>query len=177
MHHYNSCYPEQEESCPIQESRWKILEGYICTEGHTLYITGTRVAIGFYMYMSGLYILHVNGLQIFCQVRIVAETVQEVDCPIQCQPIRELVMTSILYNNTRILYVCASVCLSTLRYPEREVVLPCCLHHLEELCLTSCTNCFSSLHDARFERKAFERFSLVTHPIPCTHRYTSGYPA
>ena len=63
--------------------------------------------------------------------------------------------------------VCVCVCLSHLRYPEQEVV--------QELCLVSCTNCFSSLHNARFKRKGFERFSPVTYRNPCMHHYTSGY--
>ena len=75
------------------------------------------------------------------------------------QPVRELVTTCILYNNTRILCVCLSVSLSNMRYLEREVVSPRRLHHLEVLLLASCTNCFSSLYDARFERKNFWKFS------------------
>ena len=68
------------------------------------------------------------------------------------------------------------VCLSNLRYPEREVVLPRRLHHLEELHLVNCTTAFQAYttHDSR--EKAFEKFLPVTRRIPCTHRYISGYP-
>ena len=54
--------------------------------------------------------------------------------------------------------VCLSVCLSNLRYPKRDVVSPRRLHHLEELHLASCTNCFSSLYDTPFERKSHWKF-------------------
>ena len=63
-------------------------------------------------------------------------------------------VTRILYYNTRIL----CVCLSTLKYSEREVVLPRCLHHLEQVYLASCTNCFSSLYEVWFERKSVWNF-------------------
>ena len=58
----------------------------------------------------------------------------------------------LVYNNTCIL--CVPVCLSTLRYPEQEVVSPRFLHYSEEVHLASCTTCFSSLYDVRFERKS-----------------------
>ena len=88
----------------------------------------------------------------------------------------------VLYNNTRILCVCLSVCLcvcvclSNLRYPEWEVVAPRCLHHLEELRLASCTNCFLSLYNEPFERKGLWKFfHQLLAEFQCTHRYTSGY--
>ena len=54
--------------------------------------------------------------------------------------------------------MCACVCLSNLRYPERDVVSSPCLHHLEELRLARCTNCFSSRYDASFVRKSLWKF-------------------
>ena len=57
--------------------------------------------------------------------------------------------------------VCLCVCLSNLSYLEREVVSPCHLYHLEQLHLVSCTNCFSSLYDAPFERKSLWKFLSV----------------
>ena len=53
------------------------------------------------------------------------------------------------------MFVCV---LSNLRYLEQEVVSPRWLHHLEELCLASCTNCFSSLYNEWFERKSLWKF-------------------
>ena len=83
-------------------------------------------------------------------------TVGEVDYPIKDQPICEWVTTSgpliLLFS------VCACVCLTNLRYSEREVISPRCLHHLEELRLMSCTNCRSSLNDVQFERKSLRKF-------------------
>ena len=54
--------------------------------------------------------------------------------------------------------VCLYACLSHLRYLEREVGSPRCLHSLGELLLASCTNCLSSLHDVRFGRICLENF-------------------
>ena len=51
--------------------------------------------------------------------------------------------------------VCQFVCLSHLRYLEREVILPYCLHHLEELHLASCTNCFQAYMTNGSREKAF----------------------
>ena len=88
----------------------------------------------------------------------------------------------VLYNNMCLLCVCLcvcvslSMCLSHLRYPEREVVSPHCLHHLEELRLASCTNCFWAYTTSGSREKACERFSPVTPLTPCMHCYTSGYP-
>ena len=65
---------------------------------------------------------------------------------------------------------------SHLKYPEREVVSPRCLHHLEELRLASCTKCFLRLHNPQFQTKAHGRFSPVTRWNSCKHHYTSGYP-
>ena len=72
------------------------------------------------------------------------------------------------------LVLCASVCVrvgvwvcfSNLRYLEWEVVSPCSLNRLEELHLASCTNCFSSLHDARFMRKSLCKFFASYAPNP-----------
>ena len=78
--------------------------------------------------------------------------------------IQMVALPSILYNNMHILCVCLCVCLclclSHLRSPEWEVVSPHCLHHLEELCLVSCTN-------ARFKRKGLLKFfaSYVLNPM------------
>ena len=57
-----------------------------------------------------------------------------------------------------------SVSLSNLRYPEREIVLPRCLHHLKELCVASCSNCFSSLYDVWFKRKSLWKFFASYEP-------------
>ena len=62
--------------------------------------------------------------------------------------------------------MCESVCLFHLRYLEQKVVSPHCLHHLEELCLASCTNCFLSLHEVLFERKWRWKVFTSYAPIP-----------
>ena len=64
----------------------------------------------------------------------------------------------VLYNNTRIVCVCLSVCLSNLSFPEWEVLTPRHLRHLEKLLLTSCTNFFSSPYETPFERKSLWNF-------------------
>ena len=70
------------------------------------------------------------------------------------------------------------VCLSNLRYRERQVVLPRCLHHIEELRLASCTNCFSSLYNVWFERKSlwkvFASFAPNSRARTVTLRVTLG---
>ena len=57
------------------------------------------------------------------------------------------------------LSLCVCVCLSNLKYPEREVVSPRCLYRLEEFRLARCINCFSSLYDGPFQRNSVWNFS------------------
>ena len=73
--------------------------------------------------------------------------------------------------------VCLSVCLSHLRYLEQETISPRSLNHLGELHLVSCTKCFSSQHDTRFDRKRLCNFfasysqnpmhALLQFSLPC----------
>ena len=72
------------------------------------------------------------------------------------------------YNNSLILCVCLSVCLSHLRSREREVVSPSSLRCLEALRLASCTNRFSSLHDAPFQRESLCKF-FASHAPSSVH--------
>ena len=76
-----------------------------------------------------------------------------------------------------ILMLVLSVYLSVpARYRERNVVSPSFSRRRKELHLASCTNCFSSLYDARFESKSIWNFS-TGYGLESVHvRYTFRLP-
>ena len=71
--------------------------------------------------------------------------------------------------------VCVSVCVSHLRSREQDVIAPRFLHRREELCLASCTNCFSSRYNAPLERKRLWKFFRGYALMALYHIKTSGY--
>ena len=56
-------------------------------------------------------------------------------------------------------FICVSVISETWKTQHNSAML---FHQCGELHLVSCTDCFSSWHDALFETKGFQTFSQVT---------------
>ena len=65
-----------------------------------------------------------------------------------------LVLKLISYINTGTVCACVPVSLSPARSRERNAISPRFFRRRKEILLVSCTNCFSSLYDAWFERKS-----------------------
>ena len=64
------------------------------------------------------------------------------------------IILAVCYINARILCMCVSVCLPVISEISRmDIVAPCFLHYCGELCLASCTDCFSSWQDALGSRR------------------------
>ena len=150
-HRYTSGCPEQDESCPLHQSRWNILEGYALKDtpphhtNHSYYCFLREWAIDTSPYGSWLLDKEtnpfVNGLRpVLYKIRVI--------CVGVC--------------------VCVSVCvcLSNLRYPEREIVSPRCLHHLENLRLASCTKCFRAYTTPGVTVIWYPRYQITSDLVP-----------